>query len=508
MFKHKVLISSIFYTLICGVSYFSVRKYEFDASRAFAISAFATGSCYLTIDWLLSRGVMRSIYARKEANRHIAGPHLVVPNTLLGKVKSGVSRILPTKEKQLSISIGGILVPRDVEPLHFCLVGGPGNGKSQTAKGMMKVGVARRDRMIVVDPNGEMLRHFWYPGCVILNPFDSRGWSWSIFDELTHVMHFLQVSSYVIGEGEGGEKEWNRYAIQLIAAVCKRLTETDDATVERLLHYLTKAGPKELGLLLQGEPIAQLLDKGSDKMFSCIRSLLALALNTWDFIDADGEFSMREWVKNGKGSVFITYGDSQWTFIAPLVRTWIQIAFSETLDLPEDESKRLWFFLDEVSSLGPVPNLEHALARLRKHGASIVLGMQSVAQLRAIYGHDNATAIMDCIGNWLVLATADPDTAEHMSRMLGEEKIEVKQITKTVGLEKSVSMTWRTEYQRVVHPSIFRNLKRREGFLCLKGDARIHRVIVPVVDLPVVANGYEEKPSLRLKPRSRGPQPV
>ena len=506
MHKFQILFTPIWWPIGCVLGYFLLRNSGYDGEHAFAISFTATILCFLIFEWVRGGGITRLHYAREEANRHLDGPYLVEPDPWLGKLKNVFKSIVPAPEKLPSIYIGGIEVPRDVEPLHFGLVGGPGNGKSQTVKSMMQVAYARKDRQIVVDPNGESLKHFWYPGCVILNPFDARSSSWNIFDELKHVMHFLQVSTYVIGEGEGGEKEWNRYAIQLIASVCKRLEETGDATVERLLYNLSIAGPKELGQLLQGEPIAQLLDKGSDKMFSCIRSLLALSLNTWTYFDSAGQFSMREWVKNGQGTVFITYGDSQWTFVSQMVRTWVRIAFSEAMDLPEDESKRLWFFLDEISSLGHLPDLQHALARTRKHGVSIVLGMQSVAQLRAIYGPDGAACIMDCLGNWLVLATSDPDTCEYMSRLLGEEKIDVKQITETGGREKSVSKTWKVEYQRVVQPSTIRNLKRRDGFLSLKGEAKVHRVIVPVVNLPVVAKAYEEKISLRLKPRK--PEPL
>src|SRR3546814_11769489 len=42
----------------------------------------------------------------------------------------------------------------------------------------------RNDRMIVIDPNGDLLSKFWPPGNVILNPYDARSQGWAFFNEV------------------------------------------------------------------------------------------------------------------------------------------------------------------------------------------------------------------------------------------------------------------------------------------------------------------------------------
>jgi type IV secretory pathway TraG/TraD family ATPase VirD4 len=91
-----------------------------------------------------------------------------------------------------------------------------------------------------------------------------------------------------------------------------------------------------------------------------------------------------------------------------------------TLSLPADRVRRRWLMLDEVASLGRVQSLSDALTKGRKYGLCSIMGLQSVSQLRDVYGKDGAQTLLSCLSSQLILRANDPETAEYASQHLGE----------------------------------------------------------------------------------------
>jgi type IV secretion system protein VirD4 len=79
------------------------------------------------------------------------------------------------------------------------------------------------------------------------------------------------------------------------------------------------------------------------------------------------------------------------------------------------------FLLDELANIGQIPNLDVEVAILRGRGVGLTIGLQSVSQLEQMYGRAAAKVIMDCINTTVVRRGLDADSAEHISRALGEQ---------------------------------------------------------------------------------------
>jgi hypothetical protein len=71
------------------------------------------------------------------------------------------------------ISIAGVPMPTAVETLHLLVGGSTGSGKSVLIREMAYSALLRGDRIVLADPNGDMLAKFHRPSDVILNPYDS-----------------------------------------------------------------------------------------------------------------------------------------------------------------------------------------------------------------------------------------------------------------------------------------------------------------------------------------------
>lgn len=86
-----------------------------------------------------------------------------------------------TKEKEEQITIAGVPVPIAAEATHFSVGGATGTGKSTIFREMMYGCMQRKDRMVILDPDGEFLSTFYRKGDKILNPYDARTEGWNFY---------------------------------------------------------------------------------------------------------------------------------------------------------------------------------------------------------------------------------------------------------------------------------------------------------------------------------------
>src|SRR5665213_616433 len=135
--------------------------------------------------------------------------------------------------------------------------------------------------------------------------------------------------------------------------------------------------------------------------------------------------SVRKWVGEGKGVLFLPYRASEIASLRGLVSTWMRLAIFEAMNAEEGD-QHLWFIVDELDALGAIDGLKDALARLRKFGGRCVLGFQSIAQVRGTYGDADAQTIVENCGNSLILrcsASERGGTAEYASRLIGKREV-------------------------------------------------------------------------------------
>jgi type IV secretory pathway TraG/TraD family ATPase VirD4 len=182
--------------------------------------------------------------------------------------------------------------------------------------------------------------------------------------------------------------------------------------------------------------------------------------------------------------------------LSPLITTWVDIVANAILSLPASGERRIWLILDELGALGKLCSLEGALTRGRKHGLCVVAGLQSTAQLDRVYGRDGAVVLRSCVRNLVVLSIAksDPDTAEMLSRALGDSEVERPQHSTNKGaggITKGVTALRTTE--RIVLPSGISQLPPLRGFVALAGEQLTRRLTVAPRDLQVVAPHFVER---------------
>ena len=402
------------------------------------------------------------------------------------------------------ITLGGLTIPAHMEAQHFLFCGTTGSGKTQAIYRVLDAVNEREGRALIADAGGvHWSRGFApFPG-TLLNPFDARSVDWSPFAEIRQDYDCARLAKSAIPDREGAGGEWNYYAQTLLAEILQVMHRHGNSSTYQLLHYLTVADREQLAELLAGTPAAVLVGVGNDRMLGSVRSIIATYLAAWRHLPDEGSWSIRDWVKDGpnSGNLYLTYRDDQAALLRSLVAGWIDLAVVEALSLPEPVSDlpTLFFILDEVDSLGKVASLDSALAKLRKYGACCVLGCQTIAQLRKTYGRDTAQTVAANCGTKLVLRAGDNETAEYLSRELGEQ--EISRVTISTGesgkagellaSSSSKQASVQRNKQAAVMPAELMALPDLEGYLSLAGIGGAVSVKLDYQDVPISRDAFE-----------------
>lgn len=335
----------------------------------------------------------------------------------------------PRRRRRVGITLANVPLAPLEETKHFKLIGTTGTGKSTAIAELLTALLERGDRAVIADPDAGYLERFHSAarGDVILNPFEPRALKWDPFAELCAPEDPDQLAASLISAGEDASaREWRGYARTFLASLLRR-TEGSGTDLEHLWHLIAIAPTAQLRVLLSGTPAQPFLEPENARMFGSIRSVAAACTAALEHVcrQCAPPCSVRQWVRAGRGVLFLPYRAGQIAALRTLIASWMRLAIFEAMNGPPGD-RRLWFIVDELDALGAIDGLRDALARLRKFGGRCVLGMQSIAQVAALYGPGDAQTIIENCGNSLILrcsASERGGTAQFCSRLIGEREV-------------------------------------------------------------------------------------
>jgi type IV secretory pathway TraG/TraD family ATPase VirD4 len=365
-----------------------------------------------------------------------------------------------------SLTLAGKPITRLDETKHFKIIGTTGTGKSTAIRGLLAAALQRGDRAVIADPDGSYCARFFdaWRGDRVLNPFESRSARWEPLAELEDLADPEHLASALIStSADATASEWRGYARAFVAAVLDRCRLIRGCDTRELWRLIAIASAEELRPLLAGTPAQPFLDPENARMFGSLRSIAVSAMRPLDFVQwqAGPPFSVRQWVRQARGVLFIPYSARQIAALRTLIATWMGLAIFEALSQKEDHDQRLWLVVDELDAIGAIDGLKNALARLRKFGGRCVLGFQAVAQVSATYGSDAQTIVENC-GNSLILRCSGSEnggTSQYASRLIGDREVIRRQRSRgrdnpgglfAGGSRRSVQFS----EQRVVEPAV------------------------------------------------------
>ena len=389
----------------------------------------------------------------------------------------------------MPFAIAGVTTTPDLPCSHILIGATTGAGKSNVLQNgvldRIRDGCDRRpgqEKALVIDSGGEFLKTRGTGRDLILNPFDRRSRTWNPFLEIRQESDFALVANAVLPDSpSASQPEWIGMGREFLIDVMKAQHRKGNETPAETFRLVVSAEIGELSEILAGTP-SEVLIKGTsnERLLANIRYEASRAMRPWQLLKTGGDFSVRQWIREGSGVLFLTYRESEMDSLKNLIGAWLSLALRETLSLPANPDRRVWFVADELDSLGRVDYLDKALSMGRKYGLAMIATIQSVAQFERTYGPDTARVLLSVFASKLIMKQGGAYDAEHWSREIGEQEVWRTSRSQNTGASGGSSGTNEAlHHGRLVLPSQLMDLPKFSGYMRLAGQTGIQEFRLP-----------------------------
>jgi hypothetical protein len=370
--------------------------------------------------------------------------------------------------------VNQLRLSRKHESHHFMVNGDTGSGKSQFIKQILYHAQACGDTAVVLDSKLEFQPEFYDAsrGDLILSPKDERCPYWHIGEEVTDEADAISVTRamYPTHPNNPQSQFFDDTANEVAAYL---LTYSDPRpTCNEYGYWL--AHPDEIHKRIKGSEHEHTMTKSASNQLAGILGTLNKAGRPLRMMPTDREnrtfFTVREWCKHRRGWIFLPNTQDTREAMRPLQSMWMDLILLRLLSMGDrHDLPRVWIIMDELASLNTLPQLHTAITEMRGTGNPIVMGMQNIADLEALYGKKSETIFSQAYSK-VVLATSDGRSAKSLSELLGDVEIERPKETRSYA-RRGNTRTFTTERVRepLLMASEIQGLPDLSGYLIQRG---------------------------------------
>ena len=248
----------------------------------------------------------------------------------------------------------------------------------------------------------------------------------------------------VVRQGTEPDPHWNEWAVVVLAAFTSFVCGCEPDGMKRTLGLVRDiVGSRQVysealqamrsvedygGVIRKlGELMGWLVDRELSSVMSSVQRHTAwmdspavaacLARSTFD----------PRMLRAGRVSVYLILPHDKLKTLAPLMRCWLGTILRVATRSGATEKNPVLFIIDEAAHLGKMQVLQDALTLMRGYGIRIWLFFQSLSQLKSCYG-EHADEMLDNLGTQQYFGINSFDTADHLSKRLGDATILVESI--------------------------------------------------------------------------------
>lgn len=299
-----------------------------------------------------------------------------------------------------------LVIRRDREAHHIQIAGDTGSGKSTLVRQIVHQIAARNEVAILFDPDREYIREFFRAerGDWVLNPKDDRCPYWPIGAECDDEAEATPIAIGLFPD----EPTRQQFFLSHTRAIFSYLVGAYKPTVNELAYWM--AHPEEIDKRVVGTEHAHTLTANASQQRAGILGSLNEAGKPLRMMPTQGEgrrvWTVREWSQQRQGWIFITSTPDTIDALRPIQSLWLDMLILKLqTSAPQPGQARVWIVLDELASLNALPQLHSALTKQRKSGNPIVLGLQGMSQLDALYGKKAETILSQAYTNIVLPGT-------------------------------------------------------------------------------------------------------
>ena len=292
----------------------------------------------------------------------------------------------------------------------------------------------RMDKVILYDNKGdftEILEEIEGNKLILVAPWDKRGYAWEIGKDIFNLQLAREFAVKVIPDAE--EPIYSSSARLLLTGAINYLQDTKKTnwTFSDLYEILVLPREELYQLMRDYYPQAAELIREPTKLSQNIMTNLMAGIDMiadlariWKDTPKDRRFSIRELINNDESFTLVMQGSGTYREMAnALIGSIIMSAAAEIETLPDDNNRRIWFFLDEFPQLGYLPGFTPLLEIGRSKGVCVVIAMQNINQIIEIYGEETAKSIQAMCNTQFYSKLPLGSTATFISDFLGQREI-------------------------------------------------------------------------------------
>lgn len=427
--------------------FYNSGVYHLAMIKAFSIKALLAYLLYLPIQ----------VFFRNKAGEHSEddyerGAKIIEPSALNKQ----------TRKEKRHLEFGEAKMPVSAEIKHIFVIGRTGAGKTLLTNNIVDKIRQRGDRAVIYDYKGDYISRFFDPATDLLfNPLDSRSVCWNIFADMHTPMDIASMVASLIPEMRNSNQPFfNMAARDVFAGIISNMFQENQKNYAALWTAITTS-PKYLSDILiqtKGGVVGgtHISDSANKQTLSIMSTMLQYTKIFEYFQDSPSTFSIEKWIKSGSEILFISNYDKLKETLRPILTMFIDTLATNLLSMPDDENRRIFFILDEFGTLQKMQKIVELLTLSRSKGGAVYLGIQDVGQIDNIYGRELRNSIVNACGTNAIFGVNDPDTADFLSRKIGEAEYKLARQGYTVGAAENrtaVSLSKQTIKESLFLPS-------------------------------------------------------
>ena len=372
-----------------------------------------------------------------------------------------------------------VQISQALETRHIMIVGGSGGGKTTILWPLIHQAQARGDRVLLFDSKGDFTENLG-GAFTLLSPTDARSARWVLGNDILTAIDAHALTETLIQSPPGGDKEpmWTNGARALLLGVItdvqrrygkkwgfRTLAQAVAASLadfETLKNIIAQEDPAMLSLL-GGEDA-----KGPSRttmgflvqVATSVRHVINLGVAGADLSQNPG-WAVRAWLSGKTPSVAVVgFRDSARSLSQTWASSLIEQIARQVSDMPDaaPQDRRIWLIVDEAPRAGRVPSITDALTTARSKGVRVILGIQSLAQIREVYTRETATVWAGQTASKIICQTTAPEDQKWCSDLLGEREVEryTHQFSQQTGSDGGQhSSSWQRVREPVLLPASF-----------------------------------------------------
>ncbi len=359
---------------------------------------------------------------------------------------------------------------------HNLVIGATGSGKSETiVKPLLNILAKKGESMIVTDPKGELykssaeyLKSRGYKIIVLNFREPQHGNAWNPLtlpyqyykegnsDKSTELLEDVALN-ILYDPNNKGEPFWEKSASDYFSGLTVGLFEDAKENEINLnsINYISTVGEEKFAasnfikeyFTLKGESsnayvfASATINAPADTkggILAIFRQKIRLFASRENLSEmlSHSDFDMRN-IGREKTAVFIIIHDEKTTYHS-LATIFIKQCYESLIDVAQENGGKLPyrtnFILDEFANMPPLKDVTTMVTAARSRAIRFTFIIQNYAQLKQVYGNENAETIKGNCGNLIYLISTELAALEEISKMCGEVKSSEKDKTASTPL--------------------------------------------------------------------------